>query len=58
MLTWQSKLHRRTWREFFDQTRGLTLSVLAMIRFDSLQQFIHTQALVRNLRYFRNRLGG
>jgi hypothetical protein len=47
-----------TWREFFDQTRGLTLSVLAMIRFDSLQRFIHAQALVRNLRYFRNTLGG
>jgi len=45
-----------TWREFFDQTRGLTLSVLAMIRFDSMLQFMHAQALVRNLQYLRQKL--
>ena len=42
-----------TWREFFDQTRRLTVTVMAMIRFDSLQQFIHTQAMVRYLQCVR-----
>jgi hypothetical protein len=45
-----------TWREFFEQTRGLTLSVLAMIGFDSLRQCIHTQAMVHYLRCWRHGL--
>ena len=42
-----------TWREFFERTRGLTLSVLAMVGFEALQQLIHTQVIVRNIRSSR-----
>jgi hypothetical protein len=39
-----------TWAEFFERTRGLTLSVLAMVGFEALQQLIHTQVIVQNIR--------
>jgi hypothetical protein len=44
-----------TWplAEFFDQTRRLTLSVLAMIRFEPLQQSFQMQAWIRILRQLR-----
>jgi hypothetical protein len=42
-----------TWREFFERTRGLTLSVLAMVGFEALQQLIHTQVIVQNIRSSR-----
>jgi hypothetical protein len=45
-----------TWQEFFAQTRGLTLAVLAMIGFEAVQQFIQAQVLIRNLRYLRHGL--
>jgi len=42
-----------TWREFFERTRGLTLSVLAMVGFEASQQLIHTQVIVQNIRSSR-----
>ena len=45
-----------TWLEFYERTRGLTLTVLAMIGFDSLQQFIHAQAIVHYLGCWRHGL--
>ncbi len=42
-----------TWREFFERTRGLTLSVLAMVGFEASQQLIHTRVIVQNIRSSR-----
>jgi hypothetical protein len=42
-----------TWREFFERTRELTLSVLAMKEFEALQHLIHLQVIVHNLRAWR-----
>ena len=42
-----------TWREFFERTRGLTLSVLAMVGFEALQQLIHIRVIVQNIRSSR-----
>ncbi len=49
-----------TWTlpQFFEQTRGLTLSVLAMERLEPVQQFIHAQAVVHYLRYLRQGIQG
>jgi hypothetical protein len=41
-----------TWtvQEFFERTRDLTLAAYAMVGFESLQQHIHTQAIVYSIR--------
>jgi len=42
-----------TWGEFFERTRELTLSVIAMVGFEALHRLIHTQVIVHNIRSSR-----
>ena len=39
--------------EFFERTRGLTFSALAMVGFEALQQLIHIRVIVQNIRSSR-----